>query len=185
SLTRAPRRSRVHGVCRTYSLAILSMNVSSYSDGDFRRARRGTGLDVCANEEAASPLLDPNAPEPRGAEQEPELPLGVVVDRTVADHLVAQLPHRALEPVPAREAGHDTARADLRHSPHVEVRVGHVVEEAEREDDVEAALERRGQEVALDELHLLAEPGQPLRREVEHLLGEIDVDVLAGSRFER
>ena len=65
------------------------------------------------------------------------------------------------------------------------MRVGLVVEEAEREDDVERALERRRPNVAVNELDLVAEACQSLLRQVEHLLGDIGVDVLAGAGLER
>ena len=54
-----------------------------------------------------------------------------------------------------------------------------VVEEAERDRDVELALERGTQEVAVDELDLVAETLESLGREVEHLLRDVGVDPLA------
>src|SRR5439155_5060570 len=141
-------------------------------------------LAIRANEEAASALLDQDVAEAGAAEQEPELTLGVVEDRAVVDHLVAELPYRALEPVPAGEARHRRPAAHFGHAADVQVRVRLVVEEAEGDDDVELALERRGQEVAVDERHLVSEALQPLFREVEHLLGDVRVHPLARARLE-
>src|SRR5215203_4414429 len=59
-----------------------------------------------------------------------------------------------------------------------------VVEEPERERHVEPALERGGEEVAVDELHLLAEALQALCRQIEHLLGDVRVHPLARAGFE-
>ena len=64
------------------------------------------------------------------------------------------------------------------------MRVGDVIEEAERDRDVELALEGGGQEVALDELHLVAETLQALCREVEHLLRDVRVHPLARAGLE-
>ena len=64
------------------------------------------------------------------------------------------------------------------------VRVGDVVEEAERDRDVELALERGFQEVAVNELDLVAEALQALRGEVEHLLRDVRVHPLARAGLE-
>src|SRR5919109_4741962 len=141
-------------------------------------------LDVGAHEEAGARLPNDDAPEAGGAEQEAQLALRVVEDRAIVDHFVPHLAHRALDPVPAREARDGAAGADLAHPADVLVGGLLVVEVAERHHDVELAVERSRQEVAADELDLVAEALEPLGREVEHLLRQVDVDVLAGARFE-
>src|SRR5215204_372325 len=59
-----------------------------------------------------------------------------------------------------------------------------VVEEAERDRHVELALEWGGEEVAMDELHLVAEALQALCRQIEHLLSDVRVHPLARAGFE-
>src|SRR5262245_52572319 len=139
---------------------------------------------VCANEETTSSLFDQDAAEACTAEEKPQLTLGVVEDRAVVDHLVAHLPDRALEPVPAREARDGRARGQLGHAPDEKVGVRDVVEEAECDRDVERSLEQGLQEVAVDERHLVAEALQALGREVEHLRRDVRVHPLARAGLE-
>ena len=102
---------------------------------------------------------------------------GVVVDRAIVDHLVAQLPDRPFRPGPAREAGHSGARTELAHPANVPLRISDVVEVTEGEHDVERSRDRRLQEVALDELDLVGEPRKPFAREVEHRVRQVHVHV--------
>src|SRR3954451_19063890 len=120
---------------------------------------------------------DVDAAEAARTEHRPEAALGVVEDRAVVDDLVAELAHRPFEPGPLREARDHLARAQLVHPAREVLRVRDVVEEAEGEHDVELPLERRVEEVALDERHALAEAVEPPAREVEHRRGEVDADV--------
>src|SRR4051794_36046158 len=132
-----------------------------------------------ANEVAAARCSDHvDAAEAARPEHRPQAALGVVEDRAVVDDLVAQLPHRPLEPRPLREARDYLPRAQLVHPPREVLRVRDVVEEAEGEYDVELPLERRVEEVALDERHPLAEAVEPLACEVEHRRREVDADIL-------
>src|SRR5919109_648083 len=123
-------------------------------------------LDVGAHEEAGARLPNDDAPEAGGAEQEAQLALRVVEDRAVVDHFVPHLAHRALDPVPAREARDGAAGADLAHPAHVLVGGLLVVEVAERHHYVELAVERSRQEVAADELDLVA--GASFESELPH-----------------
>ena len=64
-------------------------------------------------------------------------------------------------------------------------RVLDVVEVAEGECDVERAFERRRQEIGLHELDLVAEALQARPGQVQHRVGEVDVDVARRAVLER
>src|SRR3954470_4550680 len=113
------------------------------------------------NKESRAPLDDSQPLEPGGAEQEPQLPDRVVVDRAVEHDLVAQMAERALDPAPAREGRDGAAGCDGRELPHRGLGLGYVVEDAEREHDVEWAGEVGVEEVRLDQRRAVTEPGEP------------------------
>src|ERR671931_1422493 len=148
-------------------------------------ARRSSGcfperrpLRRCPQEKAR-----PSGPEldVREAGEELHQPVaGVVVDRAVVDDLVAQLPDRPFRPRPAREARDDRAagRNQLAHPADVGGRVLDVIEVAEREDYLLRARDADSEEVTLDQHQLLGiEALESLPREIEHRVGEVDVDV--------
>src|SRR5947209_16676640 len=122
---------------------------------------------------AATGALNFDAVESAGAEHQLELPTAVVEGRAVADPLVAQLADGALDQRPGRErADHATAgRGEVEHLPGEQVRLGQIVEQADREDHLEWAAQRSGQEVVDEQLSLLVEALQARTGEVDHRRG--------------
>src|SRR5262249_11320672 len=125
----------------------------------------GSGID---DEVTPAPLEERLGGEGAPREHRTEIRLGVVEDRTVVQRLVAELPDRSLEPVPAWEARDRDARAQLAHPADDRLRFVGVIEDAEREHDVKRSLDPGAQEIPVDELDLRPVPTQPAGGKLEH-----------------
>ena len=120
--------------CRSYSLR----------GGGWTSAILMPGRRACASPESRGAReMEPDAGEPGAEEKLLRACLGVVEDRAPVHELVVEVTQRRLDPVPARERGDERRRHRARSQAAARAGSVEVVEEPEREHDVERARDAR------------------------------------------